>query len=85
MKQKQEAYWSGSFHWRSSSVWAGSSGIEALQLRKDVTPNLAAVVGGHIDIIDITALILIPILFFFGMRTVRVATMESRSLWGGSR
>ena len=50
--------------------------IEALQLRKDVTPNLAAVVGGHIDIIDISALILIPILFVVGTRTVRVATME---------
>lgn len=50
--------------------------IEALQLRKDVTPNLGAVVGGHIDIIDLTALVLIPILFVLGMRTIKVATME---------
>ena len=56
--------------------------IEALQQRKDVTPNMAAVVGGHIDIIDLTALILIPILFFFGARTVRVATMEFQD-WRG--
>lgn len=56
--------------------------IEALQLRKDVTPNLAAIVGGHIDIIDLTALILIPILFVIGMRTVKVATMEFQD-WRG--
>lgn len=56
--------------------------IEALQQRKDVTPNLAAVVGGHIDIIDLTALILIPILFVIGMRTIKVATMEFQE-WRG--
>lgn len=50
--------------------------IEAHQQRKDVTPNLSPVFGGHIDIIDLMALILIPILFGLGMRTVKVATME---------
>lgn len=50
--------------------------IEAHQQRKDVTPNLAPVFGGHIDIVDLVALIMIPILFGFGMRTVKVATME---------
>ena len=50
--------------------------IESHQQRKDVTPNLPAVVGGHIDIIDLLTLIALPILFFFGMRTVKIATME---------
>jgi TRAP-type mannitol/chloroaromatic compound transport system permease small subunit len=50
--------------------------IESLQIRKDVTPNLPAIFGGHIDIIDFVTLILIPILFVVGMRTVKVATME---------
>lgn len=50
--------------------------IESHQQRKDVTPNLPAVIGGHIDIIDLLTLIALPILFFFGMRTVKIATME---------
>ena len=50
--------------------------IEAHQQRKDVTPNLPAVFGGHIDIIDLVTLIALPILFYFGMRTVKIATME---------
>lgn len=50
--------------------------IEALQARKDVTPNLPAIFGGHIDIIDFVTLVSLPILFVIGMRTIKVATME---------
>jgi len=47
-----------------------------LHLRKDVTPNLPGLFGGMADIIDWAVLILMPIIFYFGMRTVRVAHME---------
>ncbi|MEH6739027.1 MAG: TRAP transporter small permease [Sulfitobacter sp.] len=50
--------------------------VEAIYLRADVTPNLGGVFGGHIDIIDITALILFPVTLFFGTRGVRAAAME---------
>lgn len=50
--------------------------VEAIYLRADVTPNLGGVFGGHIDIIDITALILLPVTLFFGTRSVRAAAME---------
>ena len=50
--------------------------MNGLHLRKDVTPNLPGLFGGHADIIDWAALILMPIIFYFGMRTVRVAHME---------
>ena len=50
--------------------------VEAIYLRSDVTPNMPGIFGGHIDIFDITALILTPILAVFGARTVRAAAME---------
>lgn len=50
--------------------------VEAIYLRSDVTPNLGGVFGGHIDIIDLAALILTPILAVIGARTVRTAPME---------
>ncbi len=50
--------------------------VEAIYLRADITPNMGGVFGGHIDIIDITALILLPITLFFGTRGVRAAAME---------
>jgi TRAP-type mannitol/chloroaromatic compound transport system permease small subunit len=50
--------------------------VEAIYLRADITPNLGGVFGGHIDIIDISALILMPIVAFFGARGVRAAAME---------
>ena len=49
--------------------------------RTDVAPNMPVVIGTHIDIIDITALICIPILIVLGVRTVRRAPMEYES-WG---
>ncbi|MGJ8627898.1 MAG: TRAP transporter small permease subunit [Sulfitobacter sp.] len=50
--------------------------VEAIYLLSDVTPNLGGVFGGHIDIIDITALILAPVLAFIGARSVNPASME---------
>lgn len=50
--------------------------ITALHLRKDVTPGMAGLFGGHADPIDWAVLVLIPILFIFGIRTVRCAPME---------
>lgn len=50
--------------------------ISSLHGRKDVTPHLPGLFGGYADAIDWVALILIPIIFFFGARTVRCASME---------
>jgi TRAP-type C4-dicarboxylate transport system permease small subunit len=50
--------------------------VEAIYLRADVTPDMGGVFGGHIDIIDISALILAPIITFFGASTVNPAVME---------
>jgi len=47
-----------------------------LHKRKDVTPNLPGLFGGLADPIDWAALIFLPIIFYFGMRTVRCAAME---------
>jgi len=47
-----------------------------LHQRKDVSPNLGGLFGGYADPIDWAALILIPVVFFFGVRTVRCAPME---------
>jgi TRAP-type C4-dicarboxylate transport system permease small subunit len=44
--------------------------------RKDVSPNLPGLFGGIADIIDWAALILMPIIFYFGARTVVLAQME---------
>jgi len=50
--------------------------MSALHQRKDVTPDLPGLFGGHADAIDWTALVLIPILAVIGIRGVRVADME---------
>jgi len=50
--------------------------MSSLHERKDVTPNMAGLFGGYADVIDWAVLILIPIIFYFGCRTVRVAAME---------
>ncbi|NKB60722.1 MAG: TRAP transporter small permease subunit [Gammaproteobacteria bacterium] len=47
-----------------------------LLLRKDITPELSGLFGGYADILDWSALILMPILFGFGVRTVRCYKME---------
>ncbi len=44
--------------------------------RKDVTPNLPGLFGGIADIIDWAALLLLPIIFFIGVRTLIPAKME---------
>jgi len=50
--------------------------ITELHQRKDVTPGLPGLFGGITDPIDWAALLLIPVMFFFGARGVRVAHME---------
>jgi len=50
--------------------------ISSLHARKDVTPNMPGLFGGLADPIDWSALVLMPIIFFFGARTVRCAKME---------
>ncbi len=50
--------------------------ITELQQRKDVTPSLPGLFGGFADAIDWAALLLIPVIFFFGVRTIRCAEME---------
>jgi len=52
------------------------SQISELHQRKDVTPNMAGLFGGYADPIDWAALILLPVIFYIGMRTVRCAPME---------
>ncbi|MFK7870025.1 MAG: TRAP transporter small permease subunit [Roseobacter sp.] len=53
--------------------------LSALFARGDVTPNLGGLFGGYADIVDWLALILIPVLAYVGMRTVRRAAMEFES------
>lgn len=50
--------------------------MSAQHLRKDVTPDMAGLFGGYADPLDWAALILMPILFFLGVRSLRVYTME---------
>ena len=50
--------------------------VEAIYLRSDVTPALPGLFGGHIDVLDLAALILAPILLVIGARHVRPAAME---------
>lgn len=50
--------------------------MSELHKRKDVTPDLGGLFGGYADPIDWAALLLIPVLFIFGMRCVRCAQME---------
>jgi len=44
--------------------------------RKDVTPDLPGVFGGMTDIVDLLALLLLPIIFIFGVKTIVPAQME---------
>ena len=50
--------------------------MSELQKRKDIVPNLPGLFGGFADPIDWLALILLPIILFFGVKTVRCAPME---------
>lgn len=50
--------------------------MSELHKRKDVTPEMSGLFGGYADPIDWAALILIPIVFVFGVLTVRCAQME---------
>ena len=50
--------------------------IQALHETKEVTQGWPGLFGGFTDVIDWLALILIPILFVWGMLTVRCAPME---------
>ncbi len=50
--------------------------MSELHKRKDVTGNLGGLFGGYADILDWLALVLIPVLFAIGIRTVKVAHME---------
>lgn len=50
--------------------------VEAIYILADVTPNMGGIFGGHIDIIDMAALILTPILAVVGARGVKIAGME---------
>ncbi len=51
----------------------------ALFNRRDITPNLTPVVGRFIDIVDLIAALLLPVLFYIGVKTVRRAGMEFES------
>jgi len=44
--------------------------------RKDVTPDLPGVFGGMTDIVDLVALLLLPIIFVVGVKTLVPAPME---------
>ncbi len=62
--------------------WGGHADqLAALYGRIDVTPNVPIVMGTHIDIIDLFALICMPIFVVLGVLTVRRAPMEFES-WG---
>ena len=50
--------------------------MSELHARKDVSPGLSGLFGGHTDLLDWLALILLPIVFVLGARNVRVAQME---------
>ena len=56
--------------------------MSQLALRKDVTPHLPGLFGGFTDFIDWVTLLAMPILFFFGARNVRCASMENPD-WRG--
>lgn len=56
--------------------------MSALHLRKDVVPGLDGLFGGFTDALDWAALILIPLLFVMGTRTLRVYSMEFQE-WRG--
>lgn len=51
------------------------SQVTAIHARNDVTPDLTPLFG-LIDIIDLITLLLLPVLFYLGIKTVRRAAME---------
>ena len=53
--------------------------LAALYRRYDVAPNMPALFGDFADLIDFAALIALPIIFYFGVKTVRRAKMEFES------
>jgi TRAP-type C4-dicarboxylate transport system permease small subunit len=55
------------------------SKLSALFQRIDVTPGLDGLFGGYADVMDWAALLLLPVLGYFGVRTVRRAPMEFES------
>jgi len=62
--------------------WGGhADALAALYERIDIAPNGPVVIGTHIDIFDLVAIILIPVLLLLGMTTVRRAPMEFEA-WG---
>lgn len=62
--------------------WGGHADqLAALYARIDVTPNAPVVLGTHIDIFDLLAVIAIPVLLILGVMTVRRAPMEFEA-WG---
>ncbi|MGC3937746.1 TRAP transporter small permease subunit [Roseobacter sp. EG26] len=62
--------------------WGGHGDqLAAHFARVDVAPNMPVVMGTHIDIIDLIALLLIPVLAVIGILTVRRAPMEFEA-WG---
>lgn len=57
--------------------WGGDGQQLSEQYKRlDVAPGAPVVMGKYIDIIDILALIALPILGYFGIKTVRRAAME---------
>jgi len=62
--------------WTYEEGSSTSNHIHELQIRKDLSPNLPGLFGGVADIIDWAALLLLPIIFFFGVRNVVLAQME---------
>ena len=50
--------------------------MSEMHKRKDVAPDLPGLFGGVSDIVDIAAILLLPIIFYFGVKTVVLAPME---------
>ncbi|WP_298359763.1 TRAP transporter small permease subunit [uncultured Litoreibacter sp.] len=62
--------------------WGGDGQQLSEQYKRlDVAPGMPVVMGQYIDIIDILALLALPVLGYFGIKTVRRAAMEYES-WG---
>ena len=49
--------------------------VEAIYIRADITPDMVGIFGGHIDILDMTALILTPVFAFL------VRSLSSVPVW----
>lgn len=52
--------------------------VEAIFVRSDIIA-LPAIFGKHIDIVDLLALVMIPVTLILGIRTVRRASLESEN------